>query len=617
VNGDFRFGSYELRRSDRLLLRDGQVVVLPPRAVDLLLFLIEAGGRLVTKEEILQNVWAGVFVEEANIAHQISTIRKALGDQADLIETVPRRGYRFTGPLQAAASAAVTVVEETRTIIPATEERPRSSNRRWWMIGVGAVLLLFLAAALLWTRRGEPSRNAIHSIAVLPFESLDGNPDDAYLKLGMADAVINRLSTIEALTVRPISAVRALPPGQKDIAILARLLKVEAILEGSVQRQGSRLRVTSRLVRASDGNAIWAGKFDEEVNGLFALQDELSEKVARSVAPAIRQEALDALQKRDTLDPEAYELYLRGRAQWGTFTASGRNSSLAFYQAAIDRDPQFALPWLGLADTYSLIGIYGPLPAEEAFTKAREAAGKADSIQPGSADVLATLAVIDLLYDRNWEEGRRHIDAALARKDDQLTAWAMRDYYFQSAGKAEEALAACRRQREIDPVWQIPQNDHLHALLLFRRFAEALQESEAILRVDPRRAFALNTRGIALAQMGRTAEALTSLRAATKLGSNWSGTEEAWILARQGDRQGALRVMENVQASAPEWRAGAFYYAMVYAALGDRDEAFRLLDVAAEERYAFVFRFRLMHEFDSLRPDPRFAALERKLDLPR
>lgn len=603
---ELRFGPYELRREERLLLRDGEVVSLPPRAVEL----------LVSKDEILQTVWAGTFVEEANVAHQISAIRKALGDEGaegKYIETLPRRGYRFAAKLATADPAAVMIVEEAHSVTIIEEGERRRSRSHYAIIGIGAIVAV-IAAAVIWYRAHQPIGTPIHTLAVLPFESLDKNADNAYLKLGMADALINRLSSVDALTVRPISAVRSLPPGGRDVAALSRLLQVEAILEGNVQREGDRLRVTSRLIRASDGTAIWSGSFDEQAMSLFALQDELAEKVARTLVPALRGQALAGLHTRYTSNAEAYELYLRGRAQWSTF--SRLPESIDYYRAALDKDPRFVLAWVGIANAYSLMGIYGPLQPMEAFARSREAAEKAYSIDPNSPEALAALGIIDLLHARKWEEAHHYLLRAQAMKPVLIDASAMLGYYLQAAGRPDEALEQFRRERSIDPVWHIPQHDVLHGLALARHWDEALREADIVLHKDPKRGYAHAIRGMALTQLGRVDEAMLSFQTATRLGNPWVRAEEGWTRGRRGDRKGALRLAEEMRAAEPEWNALPFYLAIIQAGIGDRDEAIRLLEIADATRVPFLFRIRLMVEFDPIRSDPRFVALEQRLDLP-
>jgi serine/threonine-protein kinase len=505
----------------------------------------------------------------------------------------------------------MTIVEETRSVTVVEERKGRS-----WLLYAAIGIVTVIAAALIWQRMRPAPPASIHSLAVLPFESLNNNADDAYLKFGMADALINRLSAVEGLAVRPISAVRAIPGGARDVAALSTLLQVDAILEGNVQRDGDRLRVTSRLIRAGDGIAIWSGSFDQPLMSLFALQDELAERVARTLAPALRGRPLPALRMRYTSDPEAYELYLRGRAQWSTFTPAGRTESIAFYRAALDKDPRFVLAWVGISNAYTLIGIYGPLQPTAAFALAREAADKAYALDPNSPEVFAAMAVIDVLHTRNWERALHNIQRAQAMKPDLIDAAAMHGYYLQAAGRPDEALAQFRLECTIDPVWHVPQNDLLHGLVLARRWDETLREVDLVLRKDPQRAFAHNMRGIAQAQLGRSDEALQSFQTATKLGASWARAEEGWLRGRRGDRTGALRLAEELRATQRDSNTVPFYLAMIHAGIGDRDEAMHQLEIADAMRYSFLFRIRVMPEFDSIRSDPRFVSLERRLNLP-
>lgn len=326
TKGLFEFGPFRLEASERRLWRDGtELVQLPPKVFDLLVLLVENRGRLLDKTFLLEALWPGTFVEEANLSVNVSLLRKALGDGAGgtYIETVPKRGYRFV--------ANVTAVTDPVEELPATFEplqpievaakyeiptaQAPGSPKRWWIWALaGCLIVATLAGWLVWKEFPRRSRVAqIHSIAVLPFRTLGGNADRDYLGLGMADAVVTRLTAIPRITVRPTSAVVKYLKSNPDPMAVGRELNVDAVLVGQIQEHEKRIRVTVSLFCLPDGWALWAEKFDDNFTNIFAVQDAISEKIADSLALKVTEEERQHLTKRSTENTEAYQLYLQGQ----------------------------------------------------------------------------------------------------------------------------------------------------------------------------------------------------------------------------------------------------------------------------------------------------------------
>jgi len=342
----YEFGPFVLDADERVLLREGQPVSLAPKAFDTLLALIEKSGRIVGKDELLNRVWPDSFVEEGNLAFNISVLRKALAGGADdvqFIETVPKRGYRFVTPVRQMNDAGPDVLIESQTIsrvviedrredieeqkqIPAPKDLTQrasdtSFSRRAiskLSLLIAGVIVLGIVAVIAYLRLPGPT--SPRTLAVLPFKPLAANSNDEYLELGMADALITRLSNLKEIVVRPTSSVLKYAAAGQDPIAAGRELAVDAVLDGSVQRSGDKIRVTVRLVRVGDGVPLWADKFDENFTNIFSVQDSISERMARALTLNLSGDEKNKITKRYTDDVEAYQLYLKGRYYWNKRT---------------------------------------------------------------------------------------------------------------------------------------------------------------------------------------------------------------------------------------------------------------------------------------------------------
>src|SRR5438046_2386363 len=323
----FEFGPFRLDPAERMLLRDGQPVPLTLKAFDVLLLLVENSGHLVSKNELMNRVWAESFVEEGNLKVTVSMLRKALEDAnggARYIETVPRRGYRFVTEVKDLTAESVDLVmhERSRETITIDAEgivtdRSKASRVPFLLVGALLIVLGLVGGFFLLRNRTQPlapaaSTAPIRSIAVLPFKPLVPDSRDESLELGMADTLITRLSGLKEVVVRPTSAVRKYAGLEQDAIAAGREQRVDAVLDGNLQRAGDRLRVTVRFVRVADGQTLWTQSFDENFTDIFAVQDHVSEKVAGLLAVKLTEQEQTLLTKRNTDNPQAYELYLKG-----------------------------------------------------------------------------------------------------------------------------------------------------------------------------------------------------------------------------------------------------------------------------------------------------------------
>ncbi|HEX7137168.1 MAG TPA: winged helix-turn-helix domain-containing protein [Vicinamibacterales bacterium] len=616
----YEFSDFRLDGGQRLLFRRGEVVALPPKAVELLLALLEEPGRLCTKDDLLRRVWPDVVVDESNLSQNIFLLRKALGDDGNRwIVTVPRRGYRFAGELSDGLEMRQTAPPSgPLEPPPGPSETKRSSPR--FMLAAGAVVVVGLLVGGWIVRRAfhepKPEATAIHSIAVLPFRSIDAQHRDVALEVGVADTLINRLSLLPDTTVVPTRAISHYASGEVDPLTAGRELKVDAVIDGNLQTDGGRIRSTVRLLRVADGRAIWADRYDDSHGSVFDLEDHLAEHVVDALHIRLDPQSRSDLVKRYTENQEAYRLYAEGHFAWSSFTPDGLMRSLRCYEAALKKDPHYALAYVGLANAYNVIGIYGPLQRDDAFNKARQAAERAVALDPNLADAHTALAGVKIFHDWNWQGAESDLRRAIAIGPNQINGHALLGYVLQALGRTGEALSEELRARDLDPSWFVPRDDVINSLLLDRRYDEVLRRGEENLALDASDGTMHYYVARARLMKGDLSGGEREARAA--LGVT-GGLNPLWVIgqidAMRGDQKGYAEVEQRLRASAKTDFGADYSRAMLCATTGHLDEAFEALDNACASRYPFLYEARTDPAFDSLRHDPRYQLLLTKLHL--
>ncbi len=344
------FGDLCFHLAERTLTRNGENIPLPPKAAEVLALLIERNGQIVTREDLLATVWKGTFVEDGNINYTISLLRKALGDK-DLIQTVPRRGYRFNAE-----------VRDDDPELRSREPSPPRRSRTFMAIAVLVFVVLVFTGFEYFRNEplaASPSSGNISTLAVLPLRNLSEDDADNSVILGLTDSLITRLAALRRFRVRPYSAVERFGKGKKDSVELGSELKCDAVIEGTFRRIDNRMRVSLRLIDVRDGSQLWTFTFDEPDGDIFALQDELALRVAGSLLDSVTPNDEEILGKRYTENREAYLEYLRGRTIFSRRVENGFQQSLDAYQRALALDPAFALAYSGLGDLFTRQGNSG------------------------------------------------------------------------------------------------------------------------------------------------------------------------------------------------------------------------------------------------------------------
>jgi serine/threonine-protein kinase len=480
------------------------------------------------------------------------------------------------------------------------------------------LLMVGVALAIHFSRREQPLPiRPIKSIAVLPFKPLVVESRDEVLELGMADTLISKLSHIKQVTVRSLSSVRQYTDLKQDSVAAGREQKVDAVLEGNIQRSDDKVRVTVRLVRVADNEAIWTDQFDARITDIFAVQDSISERVATALAVKLSNEEKSLISKGNAQNPEAYRLYLLGRYQLNKSTDDGIKKALENFHKAIDSDPNYALAYVGLADAYIAQGAFDALSPKETFPKAKQAVLQALQLDDHLAEAHVSLANAMFLYDWNWAGAEDEFKRALAINTGYSDAHQMYGYFVSAKGRSDEALREMQQAQELDPL-SLPNTIAVgEALYMARRYDEAIAAFQKTLELDPNSGFAYWALGRAYTEKGMYAEAVTAFQKSIPLSGD-SPDETAslgCVYARSGRKGEARKIVEDLKELSKRRYIAASVIAQLYVALGDKDQAFVWLDKAYDDHDFILVLLKVEPSFDGLRSDPRFAALLKRIGL--
>ena len=635
----YQFGRFVLDPESRTLYTDGNSTRLPAKEFETLLMLVVNNGRALSKEEMMSALWPDSFVEEVNLAKQISRLRKILNtDGEQFIETLPKHGYRFSADLQLKQPFDNDpIIVEKRTVrrltvshsnssdielLPTVNERNfRTSPRSWASGGLIAIAVLFVGLvaviAYLWLsdRENSASSPLVKSVAVLPFKSLGGQNSDEDLRLGLTDALTTKLGNLKQIVVRPTSAVR-IYEGQEPLKA-GRDLGVEAVLDGTVQRIDSQVRVTVQLVNVRDGRLLWGGKFDEEFTDIFGVQDQIAEQVARAIEPGLTGEEKNLLAKRYTTNAEAHYAYVRGRFFWNKRTAEDLKTSVTYFNEAIQKDPNYALAYAGLADSHSLLADYRGAPGLKSYDNARDAARKALELDDGLAEAHTSLAYVSMYRDWDWQGAEYEYKRAIELNPNYATAHQWYSEYLASMGRFDEALAEIRRAKEIDPLSAVINAGEVWILYYARRYDEAIEQGTKLKEMNPQFAEVHEYLKRCYDQKGMFREAIAARQMRRKL-VGLDATESDAIkraAAAENHENYWMERLEQELADSQIDAPSSFDLAEIYSQIGDKDKAFVWLERAFEERTYTMMYLKVAPNLDPLRSDPRFTAMLRKTGL--
>ena len=647
----YRFHGFRLDLAQRRLAGpDGTGLTLSGRAYDVLLFLVANRARVVSKDELLKAVWPRSVVEENNLNQAVSILRRALGDSREeprFVATIAGRGYQFVaevteerpspsaGALLAPAAAAVTGASTAAGVAgapaaTAADTPPLAANptltsplpgspavptitRRWALTGLAALGAGAVGLAL-WRQRPGDGSSLPSSIAVLPFKPLVTGSGNEAMELGITESLINRLSELPGVIVSPLSSVRRYASIDDNPLAAGRELDVSAVVDGHMQIQGDRIRLTARLLAVADGKALWTGSFNERLDDFFAVQDALASQLVVALAVDLTDEARAQLVRRHTEDLTALQLYWNGRFQWDLKTEAGFRRAIEFYEAAERRDPRFALPAAGLADAWAVLGVFNIMPPDEVYPRARAAATRAIDRDPQLADAHASLGHVLVQYDRNWTGGERYYRQALRLRPALAQAYMWLANLHVMQGRGDEAVVEGRQAQSLEPM-SLSFAANVGMILYYQGDYDAAYEQLAGLyeaapqAVLPRRHLAR-----VLLLQGRVKEALELVEGFSAAGpGSMSDLGRAYALS--GQRAAATAEIARIAAMGERGFGVEYDIAVIQAALGETDAALGALERAFGDHSQMMGFLNAEPGFRSIRGEPRFRAVSRRLGL--
>jgi TolB-like protein len=563
-----KFGVFEADLAARELRKNGLKIRLQDQPFQVLALLLENSGQVVTREDLRQKLWpADTFVDFDNSLNTaINKIREALGDSCEnprLLETLPRRGYRFVGAIETKA--------------------PR-----------------------------------IESLAVLPLENLSRDPEQEYFAEGMTEALITTLAKIGALRVVSRTTAMHYKGVHRPLRDIARELQVDAIVEGTVLRSRGRVRISAQLIDARTDNHLWAESYDREMRDVLVLQAEVAHAIAREVRIKLTPVEKAQFSQMQVVIPEAYEAYLKGRYYWNRRDHDGFPKGVQYFKEAIAKDPSFAAAYAGLSDCLTGLSSFGFVAPAEVSEKAKELAYQAVELDPTLAEARASVGWVKLWFDFDFRGAEREFERALELNPRYPTAHSWFGWYLSVMGRYEEAYTECQRALRLDPLSTPIQWVLAFVYWMARRFDQAIEQANKTLELDSN--FVWGHAMIAWGYLGKSiprlaiAPALKSLQLSPD--STWALTFLGTVYAADGNREEPERILGELHERSKKQYVSPYGLARVHAVLGHKEEALGFLETAYLERTPLLSLVKTDSLLDSLRPDSRFQALLRRMNFP-
>jgi TolB-like protein/Tfp pilus assembly protein PilF len=564
----YEFGPFRVDERERRLLRDGEVVPLTPKVFDILLVLVQNSGHILSKGEVMKLIWPNTAVEEGNLARNVSTLRKALGEGPTnyrYVETVPWRGYRF--------------VANVREV------------------------------------RDEPVRPAIDSIAVLPFVNVAGDSNLEYLSDGIAESLINNLSQLPHLRVMSRNSAFRYKGREADAPAVGRELNVQAVVMGRVTEREEMLSISVELVDARDDRHLWGAQYNRKSADIMTMQETIAHEIAEKLRLKLTREQQQRLTRGRTENAEAYHLYLKGRYHFNKLTPDGVEKGITHFQQAIEKAPRYALAYTGLIDCYN----YLAKPIE-----AKSAASKALALDQTLGEAHASLAFHRFLYDWDFAGAEKGFKQALELNPNYAESHHWYAIYLANVGRHDEAMPLGKRAVELDPLSLMMNMTPALIFYLARQYDRSVEVLEKIIDMEPNFLAAHSVLGNAYAQAERYEHAMAEYQKVLELCKGVTVVETAMKVviahayARWGKRSKAMKILDEVtKASATGTCVSPYSIAGVYAALGQGEPAFEWLDKACEQHDLHLVSMKVDPSLDGVRSDSRFADLVRGVGLPQ
>jgi len=675
----YEFEEFQLFPLERRLLCGREPVQLTPRVFDTLLTFVENRGELLTKDVLLDKIWRGDSVEEGNLTQNIFLLRRLLGEKPrenKFIVTVPLEGYRFVAKVTAVLEEPADTAEPVKLVAPqngggesrngATASEPKTAvlhetTRPKEEANGGQLPTADQTFLTFWTRhpnaqtavspsgvtevpktRGFDKRllfaplalavivlggffgykyfvsaRQINSIAVMPFAYDSGNADVEYLSDGMTETLIKSLSGLPGLDVKPRSAVFRYKGKDTDLQTIAKELSVQAILNGRVAQHGDQLTLSLELVDVQKNSVIWSEQYQRKQSDLVSLQSEIAKDVSAKLTAKLSGAEATKVMKPATTDPEAYQAYLKGRYYWNRRTTFDLNKAIEQFKFATDRDPNYALAFVGLADCYQILSEYAGTPSTETLPKSKEYAERALAIDPQLAEAHATLG---LMYNHAWQwaDSEREFKKAIELNPNYPSSYQWYSSLLRDLGRNDEAAAMIRRASELDPLSSVIGVNVTTVYQFQNNDAAAIENSLKLIELDPNFGAAHADLALSYLRQGRNADAITESEKAVEL-SNRSGMALGvlgYVYGVTGKRTEAAALIKELEARYTKNEGNGLDIACVYSGLGDKNKVFEWLEKDLEARSGNLPQVRWQITFDSLHNEPRFKDLLKRMNLP-
>jgi len=633
------------------LWKQGRKIKLQEQPCRILAILLEQRGEVVTREELRKRLWSDdTFVDfDHSLNTAIMRLREALSDSSDnprFIETLPRHGYRFIAPIEELVSPEPEKAEETHSsaslesfvhipesgpamplsagqVTPNIRSRPTASR---FAIIIGSLIVILVIALigvklrLARQNSGVNSQpNQIKSLVVLPFENLSGDKDQQYFTDGMTDELIAHLAKIRSLRVISRTSSMEYKDTHKPLSQIARDLNVDAVVEGTILRSGNQVRITAELVQVATDRHLWAETYKSELGDVLGLQSQVASAIVNEIRVNLTPEEQQRLTSPRAISGESYENYLKGRYYWNKRSQEGLTKAIEYFQLAIEKDPNYALAYAGLADCYSIIGsaIVGTVPSQDVAPKAKAAAVKALQLDGTLAEAQTSLATVLFNYDWDWAGAANGFQRSIELNPSYATAYQRYSLYLMAMGRTNESLAQMTRARELDPL-SISMNFSLGwRLYMARKYDEAIEQLQNTLEMDPNFALPRMVLGQAYEQKNAYPQALSELQKA--VGISHDSPQMLGALGHaygaSGHRSEAEKVLVKLTEQSKKQYVSPFYVAIVYMGLAENDKAVDWLEKAYKDRSNAIVFSKVDPQLDPLRSTPRFQVLLHRLAL--
>jgi TolB-like protein/tetratricopeptide (TPR) repeat protein len=573
----YRFGMFELDLQARELRRRGIRVKLQEKPFQILEAVLGRPGELITRAELRQKLWPDTFVGfDRSLNTAVNSLRKALGDLAEsprFLETRTRLGYRFIAPVQSITQSS---------------------------------------------RGSLQNHDVLDSIAVLPFQNSNGDPDMEYLSDGISETLIDTLSQLPGIRVMARTTVFRYKGREVDTQTIGQELNVRALLTGKVSLRKDMLTIGAELVDTAQGWRLWGEQYNRKLSDIFAVQDEISREIAEKLRLRLAREARARLHKHYTSKAGAYQSYLRGRYHWNKTTPEEVGKGIGYFEHAIREDPQFALAYAGLADSYGLFGFFGIHPSKEVMPKAEEFARKALELDDTLAEAHVALAGVLKSYHWDWLGAEQEYRQALDLNPNYATAHRWYGALLMNLGRSAEAIQEMERALELDPFSLIINMELGWVHYMARDYGQALEQALKTIDIEPQFLAAHHILGLAYERMGKHKEAITAFKKAHSGSAgnpiSLAGLARAYAIAgRKGE---ARKILTELGERAKRGYTPYYVYSVLYLALDEKTQGLKWLERACDERDPWLIWVLQDPRLDSVRQDPRFSGVLRRMNFP-